>query len=68
MAQKTTQKDRVINALSSYRPVSAATLANRLNTSTSRVRFLISELRNGGYFIDTIRRNRKGSSKFAYTF
>jgi len=56
MAINRSQKDRLVTAFASGYDFTTNQIANRLNVSGSRARFLITELRQDGY---AIYKNRK---------
>lgn len=56
MANGKTQKTRLITAFKSGADFTTNQIANRLNVSESRARYLVTELRQDGY---AIYRNRK---------
>lgn len=58
----TSQKTRVINLLAKGYRLSPAQIATRLKTSTSRARFVVSDLRDLGYDIVTNRSVKKNGS------
>lgn len=51
MANRKSQKDRLVTALTSGYDFTTSQIANRLNVSESRARFLITELRQEGFAI-----------------
>jgi predicted ArsR family transcriptional regulator len=51
MATRKSQKDRLVTAFNSGYDFTTNQIANRLNVSDSRARFLITELRQDGYAI-----------------
>lgn len=51
MANRKSQKDRLITAFNSGYDFTTNQIASRLNVSDSRARFLITELRQDGYAI-----------------
>jgi predicted ArsR family transcriptional regulator len=51
MANRKSQKDRLVTAFNSGYDFTTDQIASRLNVSDSRARFLITELRQDGYAI-----------------
>lgn len=51
MANRKSQKDRLVTAFNSGYDFTTNQIASRLNVSDSRARFLITELRQDGYAI-----------------
>lgn len=66
MATRKSQKDRLVTAFNSGYDFTTNQIANRLNVSDSRARFLITELRQDGYAIYTNKKNINGSSVPVY--
>lgn len=66
MATRKSQKDRLVTALNSGYDFTTAQIANRLNVSDSRARFLITELRQEGFAIYTNAKEINGMSVPVY--
>lgn len=67
MSTQANQQTRLINILSTSGPLTTAQIASRLRVTTSRARFLVTELRARGYAIYTNQKSVKnGNTKSVY--
>lgn len=66
MANRKSQKDRLVTAFNSGYDFTTGQIASRLNVSESRARFLVTELRAEGWSIYTNSKNINGVTTPVY--